>query len=101
MQVSAVGRAFDNAAAVALFDLLTATRPTHAAHKTGKAHRPFPIAAPGIDAAFRAFENYIAIQNAQHQSLIAGAALYALTPKGLRTLTPADIAPFLALNLLA
>jgi hypothetical protein len=96
MQISALNRATGNAATLALFDLLSPTSRCH------KSRRPFHVESQGLDAAFRAFETYIALRDIQHQSLIAGVAAYALTPKGCaKALSPADLAPFYALNLLA
>lgn len=96
MQISALNRTTGNAAALALFDLLSP------AHKLGKSKRPFHVESKGLDAAFAAFESYVALQNIQHQALIAGVAAYALTPKGAaKALSPADLAPFYALNVLA
>jgi len=56
-----------------------------------------------IAAAGQAFEGYINQMNAQHQSMIQGLATYALSPngKGAVGISVKDIAPFLALNIMA
>jgi ABC-type xylose transport system substrate-binding protein len=61
------------------------------------------VASPLIDAAFKAFDTYLEIVEAQHTAQIAGAAIYALNPQGMGAVpvTRQDIAPFLALNILA
>jgi hypothetical protein len=53
-----------------------------------------------VDAAFR---SYIAGQDAQHQAMINSVAAYALTPngKGAMPITKAELAPFLALSVMA
>jgi hypothetical protein len=105
MQVSAIGHIMDNVLALALFDLLTAG--THGAAcanssvATTSMH-PSHIASQSVNAAFEAFENYVAIMDTQHQAMIDTTALYALQPKGVALpISTQQIAPFLALNVLA
>jgi hypothetical protein len=57
---------------------------------------------PLIDAAFKAFEGYLNTQEAMHTSMIAGAA-YMLNAQhnGAQLITNQQLAPLLALNILA
>ncbi len=61
-----------------------------------------PVASPLVDAAFQAFEGYLNTVEAQHASQIIGIS-YALNAKGTGTqlITRAQMAPLLALNILA
>ncbi len=59
-------------------------------------------ASPLVDAAFQAFEGYLATAQAQHAAQIIGAA-YALNAQGTgaQLLSRSQMAPLLALNILA
>lgn len=56
---------------------------------------------PLVAAAFAAFEQYIGTVETQHAGQIAGLATYALTPKGNGVINTQQMAPFLALNVMA
>ncbi|HVX85368.1 MAG TPA: hypothetical protein VH253_11350 [Phycisphaerae bacterium] len=105
MQISAIGHVMDNALALALFELLTAGATGTASANPSVAatcRQPSHIASKGVNAAFEAFENYVAIMDTQHQAMINGLATYALQPKGgALPVSAQEIAPFLALNVLA
>jgi len=92
----------------ALFDAWSA-----AMHKLN--HNHTNIASPLVDAAFKAFESYADSMDAQHSALIAGVgaqlsmsvstqvAGYALNAQrnGANLITTSQMAPFLALNIMA
>ena len=81
---------------MALFDLWDA-----AVHKSHGAHRA--KGSPLVAAAAQAFEAYIQSAEVGIAAQISGAAAYALNPGGnaVHALTMRDIAPFLALNVMA
>jgi hypothetical protein len=82
---------------MALFDAWEA-----AVHKSAKARRKHAVGSPLVAAAADAFESYIQATELHMGAQIAGLTTYALSPNGSPTLlTPAQSAPFLALNLLA
>jgi len=63
------------------------------------------ISSPLVNAAFQAFNNYAATMEAGFQAQIAGLSAqltgYAPNPQATGALTTKDIAPFLALNIMA
>ncbi len=80
---------------MALFDMwMDCLRASNKAHQT--------IGSPLLKAASDAFESYIATQEAGHTAQIAGLAAYVMTPKGgAQGISPQQLAPFLALNIMA
>jgi hypothetical protein len=80
----------------ALFDMWSA-----AVQKSQKAHKA--KGSPLVAAAAQAFEAYIQSTEIGIAAQISGAAAYALNPGGtsVHALTTQDIAPFLALNIMA
>ena len=81
---------------IALFDMwMAAVRKAQDGHK--------PEGAPLVAAAAEAFEAFVRGQEVVHSAQIAGAAAYALNPGGgsASPLTSQQLAPFLALNVLA
>ena len=69
--------------------------------KLNKAHRV--VGSPLVAAAAEAFEQYLDPQEIGHAAQISGLAMYALNPGGtsVSPISRQDIAPFLALNVLA
>jgi hypothetical protein len=81
---------------IALFDMWdAAVQKSHKASKTK--------GSPLVAAAAQAFESYIQSVEVGIAAQISGAAVYALNPGGntVHALTTQDIAPFLALNVMA
>jgi hypothetical protein len=72
-----------------------------AVHKTRKAHRP--EGSPLVAAAAAAFEQYIGAVETQMGAQILGLSTYALNRggTGVKLHSRADMAPFLALNVMA
>ena len=72
--------------------------------KANKARREqiYQEACPAVAAACNAFENYLNVCNVMNQAEIAALSTYVLTPKGnAAVITQAQMAPMLALNILA
>ena len=73
--------------------------------KANKARRQaiYQEACPAVAAACNAFENYLNVQQMVHTAQVAAVASYVLNPTG-KSVTPVtmqEMAPFLALNILA
>jgi hypothetical protein len=81
---------------IALFDMWdAAVQKSQGAQKTK--------GSPLVAAAAQAFESYVQTQEIGFAAQISGAAVYALNPGGnsVHALTTQDIAPFLAMNVMA
>jgi len=86
----------NGAVGMALFDMwYAAVQKSHGTQKTK--------GSPLVAAAAQAFESYIQSVEVGIAAQISGAAVYALNPGGnaVHALTTQDIAPFLALNVMA
>lgn len=73
-------------------------------HKSRRAHKPQAGGgSPLVAAAAAAFEQYIGAVETQIGAQVLGLSTYALQPQGnaARVISPAQAAPFYALNLLA
>jgi|GEM_PF-3608692 len=96
MSYGAIGNVGNTMLGLSLIDMWAeARKKVQATDKSGEG-------SPLLAAVSAAFEQYISLKETQNAATIAGVVTYALTPKGgVQGISAKDMAPFLALNVMA